>query len=148
MCALSAIVMAMKLVVKGVNLTVTPSLRRYVDGKLVRSVEKLLSRHPGFDAVTLDIELVRGTRHHKKGEVWEAIVNLRLPQHQMWQRASAGDIHAAVDALEDILKRDITKYKERSRSRLLRGARQAKRSIRFDRSARLSQKGRIREEGI
>lgn len=138
----------MKLVVKGVNLTVTPSLRRYVDGKLVRTVEKLLGRHPAYAAGVLGLELIHGTRHHKKGNVWEAVVNLQLPAKHIWQREFGEDIHAAIDELEGHLRRELTKYKERSRSRLLRGARQAKKEIRFSRSARFYRKGRIRQEGI
>ncbi len=138
----------MKLVVKGVGLTVTPSLRRYVDEKLVEGAEKLLKRHPAYAAATLELELIHRTRHHRKGNVWEAVVNLQLPAKHVWQRSSGEDVHAAIDELEDQLKRELTKYKERSRSRTLRGARQAKRKFRFSRSARLYQKGRVREEGI
>lgn len=138
----------MKLVVKGVGLTVTPSLRRYVDEKIVRTVEKLLGRHPARDAAALELELVHGTRHHRKGMVWEAVMNLQLPAKHVWQRTFGEDIHAAIDELENHLKRELTKYKERSRSRELRGARQAKKDLRFSRSARFYRKGRIRQEGI
>ena len=137
----------MKVVVQGVNVSITPSLRQYVDGKLIRTVEKLLSRHPSYEATTLGLELVRETRHHKKGNVWRATANLRLPGKRFSQRASAEDIHAAVDELEDILKRELTKYKERSRSREFRGARQAKKDLHLSRSARLYRNGRIRNEG-
>ena len=138
----------MKLVVKGVNLTLTPSLRRYVDEKLVDAVEKLLARHPAYPATTLELELIYGSRHHRKGKIWEAVVNMRLPQKQVWQKVVAEDIHAAIDALADVLKRELKKYKERSRSRLLRGARQAKKDLKFSRLARLYRKGRIRQEGM
>lgn len=138
----------MKLVVKGMNLSITPSLRRYVDGKLVRSVEKLLGRSPAYGSLVLELEFVKSTEHHRKGNVWEAIANLQLPGHQLWQKASAEEMHAAIDDLEEILKREIKKYKERSRSREFRGARQAKKDLHLDRSARLYRKGRIREEGV
>ncbi|MEK7108791.1 MAG: HPF/RaiA family ribosome-associated protein [Patescibacteria group bacterium] len=138
----------MRLVVKGVGLTLTPSLKRYVEEKLVRSVEHLLARHSAYGAAGLDLELIHGSRHHKKGLVWEAVANLKLPGKTFWQEARAEDIHAAVDKLEDILKLEIKKYKERSRSRELRGARQAKKDFHLSRSARLYRKGRIREEGI
>ena len=114
----------------------------------MRSVEKLLGRHPSFEAISLDLELVYGTRHHKKGEIWEAIANLRLPGKHIWQKTSVEDIHAAIDDLEDILKRELTKVKERSRSRELRGARQAKKDFHLSRSARLYRTGRIRNEGM
>lgn len=138
----------MKLAVKGVNLTISPSLRRYAEEKLVEPVQRLLASHPAFSAATLDLELVCGTRHHKKGNVWGAVANLGLPGETLWKKSTADDIHSAIDDLEGILKREIKKYKERSRSRLLRGARQVKKELRFSRSARLYRTGRIREEGI
>ena len=136
----------MKLAVKGINLAVTASLRDYVDEKLVRSVEKLLSV-PAHQSSVLAIELIRSTRHHKKGVVWEAAASLQVPGQHIESRVSAGEMHAAIDELEDVLKREIKKYKERSRSRELRGARRVKKDIHFDRSARLFRKGRIRNEG-
>ncbi|OHA08894.1 MAG: ribosomal subunit interface protein [Candidatus Sungbacteria bacterium RIFCSPLOWO2_01_FULL_60_25] len=137
----------MQLAIKGVNVSLTPSLRRYVEEKLVRSVTRIFARDPGWEATTLELELICETHHHKKGMIWKAVANLKLPGKRFRHDAEAEDIHAAVDGLEDILKREFTKYKERSRSRLLRGARQAKKSIHLDRSARLFRKGRIREEG-
>lgn len=138
----------MKLAVKGVNLTLTPSLQRYVNKKLIRSIEKLLGRHSAYPAVTGEIELVCPPPHHKKGKIWEASLAIQLPRKQFSQRVQAEDIYAAVDKLEDMVKRELTKYKERSRSRLLRGARRVKKDLRLDRSARLYRSGRIRQEGV
>lgn len=138
----------MKTTLKGVNLTLTPSLHRYVEEKLVDSIKRLLSGHVADEASVLDIELIHSTKHHKKGNVWGAAANLRLPQENFWKKVSAEEIHTAVDGLEDVLKREIKKYKERSRSRLLRGARQAKTLLHLDRSARPTRKGRLRREGL
>lgn len=137
----------MKLTVKGVNLSVTPSLGRYVDEKLIRAVEKLIGGGV-HEAAVLDIELIRNTGHHKKGAVWTAAANLRLPQKVIWQKCDADEMHSAIDGLEDILKREVKKYKERSRSRELRGSRRAKKTLHLDRSARFYRKGRIRQEGV
>src|SRR3989344_5829341 len=145
---LRGIVKGMNTVIKGVNLSLTPSLRRYVEEKLVRSVTRIFGRDPGWAATTLELELICETHHHKKGMIWKAVANLKLPGKTFRHAVEAEDIHAAVDGLEDVLKRELTKYKERSRSRLLRGARQVKKSIHFDRSARTFRRGRIRDEGV
>lgn len=136
----------MKLTVKGVNFAVTPSLRRYVDEKLVRSVEKFIGRSIAYEAAVLDIELILVTHHHKKGKVWEARANLQLPRRTIFERFTSDDMHAAVDGLENVLKHEIKKYKERSRSRELRGARKIKKDLHLSRSARFWRKGRIRQE--
>ena len=138
----------MKLVVKGVGVIVTPSLRRYIGEKIVQPVAKLLQRDPAYDTTVLELELIRDTRHHRKGVVWSAAANCKLPHKQFWQRADAEDIHAAIDELADTLKRDITKVKERSRSRLLRGARRAKKDLHLSRAARLFREGRLRDESM
>lgn len=143
-----SIVVLMKLGMKAIGFEMTTSLRRYVGEKLVRPMEKLLGRNPAWQATSLDLELICGTHHHKKGRIWEASANLALPGARLWKRVTAEEIHIAIDGLEQIFKRELTRYKERSRSRLLRGARRAKREIRFDRSARISQKGRVRDEGM
>lgn len=137
----------MQVAVKGVNLTLTPGLRRAVEAKVLRVIERLLGRHPAYAAAALDVELVSGRRHHKKGMVWEAVANLELPRNQIVERVSSFDLHAAIDELGHRLRRELTQWKERSRSRLLRGARRMKRSTRFDRSARLPRRGRVRQEG-
>lgn len=136
----------MKLVVKGVKVSLTPSLRDYVEKKLVFPVKRLLGGSLSESAI-LDVELIHGTTHHKKGNIWEAAANLRLPRARIYEKVKSSEAHAALDELEDILKREIKKYKERTRSRLLRGARQAKKDFHFSRSARLWRQGRIREEG-
>lgn len=137
----------MKLIVKGVNLAITESLRGYLDEKLVRSVERILGRDAAYEPLTLECELIAPPRHHKKGRIWEAVANLKLPKKQFSQRVQAEDMYAAIDGLEDILKRELKKYKERSRSRQLRGARRAKKDMHLSRSARLWRTGRIRQEG-
>lgn len=138
----------MKFTLQGVNLTLTPSLRSYVEQKLISSLTKLFGRDPAWEATTLELELVCETHHHKKGMIWKAVANVKIPGNRFRHVAEAEEIHAAVDELENILKRELTKQKERSRARLLRGARQAKKSIHLDRSARSFRKGRILEEGV
>jgi len=118
----------MKLVVKGVKVSLTPSLKDYVEKKLDSPVRRLLGGSLAESAI-LDVELIRETTRHKKGDVWEAAANLQLPQARLYEKVKSSEAHAAVDELEDVLKNEIKKYKERTRSRLLRGARQAKKDF-------------------
>ncbi|MBI2055611.1 MAG: ribosome-associated translation inhibitor RaiA [Candidatus Sungbacteria bacterium] len=137
----------MKFTLKGVNIGVTPSLRDYVDKKLVDPIKKLLAE-PVRGSLTLDVELVHETRRRKKGDLWEARANLQMPQARVYERSRASELHAAIDDLEVLLKAEIKKQKERLRAKMLRGARQAKKYLHLDRGARLYRQGRIREEGV
>ena len=68
-----SIVELMKLAVRGVKVSLTPSLQNYIEDKLVSPVRRLLGGSLAESAV-LDVELIRETTHHRKGNVWEEAV--------------------------------------------------------------------------
>jgi ribosomal subunit interface protein len=138
----------MKFTVRGVNLTVTPSLERYATAKLTKPFERLWGRSVEYEAITVGIELKHVTAHHRKGLVWRAAASVRLPQKSFFAAVDADELHAAIDLLEEELDRELSKIKERLRSRFLRGARRARELLRFHRLARFLWRGRRREEGI
>lgn len=72
------------------------------------------------------IELGMTTKHHRKGDLFRAEANLRLPTGQIRAEATAETLYAAIDALRDELERKINSLKDKQRSRVLDGARQAK----------------------
>ncbi len=138
----------MKFTVRGVNVSLTPSLERYATEKLTKPFSRLWGRSAEYEGLTLDIELKRVTAHHRKGSVWRAAAKVHLPQKSFFAAADADELHAAIDLLEEELERELSKIKERLRSRFLRGARRARESLRFHRLARFLRRGRRREEGI
>lgn len=138
----------MRVVVRKKNLEITPALSVYIDTKIVRPTEKLLARIKSDALPLLDIEVARTTRHHRKGNVFYAEANLSLGSYVFRAEAEAEDIYAACDLLEDELKREISKFKTKIQSMAKRQGRQIKKQVRFDKSARLYRKGRIREEGV
>lgn len=139
----------MNLAVRGVGVSLTPSLERYAREKLTRPIERLMSHDAVFETITVSVELKRETVHHRKGILWRAAANVQLPEGWLYAEARADELHAAIDLLEEELERKLSKFKGRLRSRFLRGARQARELIRFHRLARFLWRGRRRRnEGL
>lgn len=128
------------------DIAMTDALREYLDMKIVRPVEKLLTRAGPDDAAMLDIEMARTTRHHRKGQVYRMAAAISLGKKILRAEATDEDPRAACDILENELKREILTHKEKSRALTKRSARKAKRAARYAFAARTREGSRVREE--
>ena len=137
----------MRVAIRSKNLDITPSLRNYVEAKVLGPVRKLLRGAAETDLPMLDLEFSRATRHHQKGRVYYAEANLTLGKRVLRAEATEEDIRVACDVLKDELDRAIRRFKNQSIARGRRDARRAKKELRFDPAARFYRKGRIRDEG-
>lgn len=126
----------MKFNLKTSGFRIDDALRAWVDRKIVKTAEKLLEKEERMKPAILDIEIEKETRHHRKGRIWRAEGNLSLPGRLLRAEVSAEDIRSAVDMLEEEISREIKKYKERYVSRLMRGARAAKKELKYDPASR------------
>lgn len=91
----------MKVDIKGLKISVTPTLRDHITSKLAR-----IERH--FDRITsIDITL------DKEDLEKVAEGNIVVPGKTIHARAADPDLYAAIDALMDKLDRGIKKYKEK-----------------------------------
>jgi putative sigma-54 modulation protein len=100
----------MKISLIASNLDITPSLKAYVEERL--GVLKKLVKHFDEEGVAeLRVELARSTKHHKKGLVFRAEANLRLPKKVLRAEDINTDIRSAIDMVENKLRREIEKYK-------------------------------------
>ncbi|MEK7643484.1 MAG: HPF/RaiA family ribosome-associated protein [Patescibacteria group bacterium] len=115
----------MKIKLKATNTTLTSAIREWVDLKLVGPVERLVGKKT--DAVLLEIDFGKSTKHHKKGDIWFAEANLTLGGAIIRVESSASDAHAAIDNVARELKEDIKKFtskktsKARAKERSLKG---------------------------
>ncbi len=125
----------MRINIRQKDIEMTDALREYVDMKIVRPVEQLLKRSGSSDVPMLDIEVARTTQHHHKGEVYRASATLSLGAKTIRASAEDSDIHAACDALEDELKREISHYKTSSFSMVKRLGRRTKQMMRINPAA-------------
>jgi putative sigma-54 modulation protein len=100
----------MKISIKATNVEITPSLREYVEEK-IGSLEKFVKRWNTEDGVEVWVEVGRTTEHHRKGDVFRAEADLRLPGKILRAEEDHSDVRVAVDRVREKLQREIEKYK-------------------------------------
>ncbi len=101
----------MKINILGSKLDLTPSIKKYIEDKFT-PLGKVLSRFEKEGEIALFVEIARSTKHHKKGDVFYAEVTLELPKKTMRVEHYNEDVRTSIDAVKDILKEEIKKYKE------------------------------------
>jgi len=116
----------MKIDLKTKNFSLTPSIRTYLQEKL-GNLDKFL---PKDESIFADVELAKTTKHHQKGDIFRAEVNLKVPGRLIRAVAEEWDLRVAIDAVKDELQREITMNKEKNISLYRRGARLLKRLLR------------------
>lgn len=100
----------MKIIIKSTDLDLTPSLKNYINTK-IGVLEKFIGRFDQEGAVELKIEVARTTRHHHKGDVFMAEVNLFLPKKVLRAVERSEDIRKSIDSVKKKLLLEIEKYK-------------------------------------
>ncbi len=116
----------MKIDLKTKNFDTTPSIKTYLQEKL-DSLDKFL---PKDESIFADVELAKTTKHHQKGDIFKAEVNLTMPGRLIRAVVEQWDLHAAIDIVKDELQREIISNKEKNISLYRRGARLLKRLLR------------------
>lgn len=116
----------MKIIIKTTNFSLTPAINLYLESKL-NSLDKLL---PKDDSIVANVELGKTTKHHQKGNVFKAEVNLKIPKRLIRVVAEEWDLRVAIDKVKDELQRKIKGNKEKNFSLYKRGARLFKKILR------------------
>ncbi len=101
----------MNIKLKFANLESTPSLEAYADQKF-RMLEKMLIHLDPEGTADLHVELACTTRHHQKGNVYEARANLHIPGKTFQVDETEADLYAAIDMAKDTLYRALEKFKD------------------------------------
>ena len=110
----------MKINVKATGLDLTPSLKVYIESK-IGSLAKFVKRFDMTGEAEVWLEVARTTRHHHKGDVFEAEADIRLPKKILRAVHDDVDIRIAIDKLRSKLRLEIEKYKTRTNRRPVRG---------------------------
>lgn len=89
----------MRINTKATNLELTAALKNYVDQK-ISSLEKYLKRDNEHTLV--EVELVKNTNHHNKGDIFRAELNINLGKGRLVrEEATDSDLYAAIDEVKD-----------------------------------------------
>ncbi len=101
-------------------------LKEYIHKRL-KFLDKLASQIDSWqagpnEAVHAWVEIGRVTRHHKKGLVWYAECELKMPGKKSFRAASTNyDLGVALDEVKDKTELILQKTKEKYRSQRRRG---------------------------
>mgnify|MGYP001592068369 CR=1 FL=1 len=105
----------MNIEIKTAGVDLTPALREYVEMK-IGSLDKFLRRWELEGEIEAAVQLERTTRHHHKGNVFRAEINMPLPGKLLRAEAYHRDIRMALDDVKNTIKAEIQRYKEREQT--------------------------------
>lgn len=115
----------MNIKIKTTNFSLTPAIKTYLENKL-NSLDKFL---PHDESIIADIELGKTTKHHQKGNIFKAEVNLKISGRLIRSVAEEWDLRVAIDRVKDELQREIKSNKEKNFSLYKKGARVLKKFL-------------------
>ncbi len=94
------------------NITLDEPLRVFVNQKI-----GALARYIKGETVQANVEIGKPSRHHRTGPVFRAEANISIGKRLLRAEASHIDLRAAIVQVKDDLKIQITKLKEKRKSR-------------------------------
>jgi len=99
----------MKINIRANNLKLTPAIQAYIEEKMA-AVEKFLGN---IQVINCDFEVELTTKHHHKGDIFRAEVNLEVAKNLLRVEKLEADLYKAIDKVKDHLIELIKKYKEK-----------------------------------
>lgn len=101
----------MQIIIKTSQIDLADPLTQYVEER-IGGLEKYIGRFEEEGEATARVELARTTQHHRHGDVFNAEVNLQLGGDIIRAARDGEDMYATIDAVKDILKLEIQKFKD------------------------------------
>lgn len=111
----------MKINITTKNITLDSPIKVFIEEK-VQSLEKLL---PKGDYV-FRVEVGRPSKHHKKGDVFYAEINIKIGKNLLRANAKHIDLRSAIVDVKDELKVQISKLKTKMEDKTRKPARTTK----------------------
>ncbi|HOK20797.1 MAG TPA: ribosome-associated translation inhibitor RaiA [Candidatus Paceibacterota bacterium] len=99
------------------DVVLTEEMQKEIENSIGTLIERYLLKLDEETNIQIDLELSRETHHHLKGNVFYVEVNMHLPGRVLRATANADDIKTGIDRVEEELKRQIKKYREKRESR-------------------------------
>jgi len=100
----------MKVTIKTTNLKLTPGVKKAIEEKIA-TLDKFI---PYIDTtVEAFVEVAFETRHHKKGKIYYAEADIKVPGKIIRSEARGEDIYQAINEIKDELQLLLKKYKKR-----------------------------------
>lgn len=128
----------MKINIKSTNIQITESLKEWTEKK-IGEVEKTLgdfgpeiAQVGQREKIEIWVEIGKVGRHHRKGDVFRAEVQLYLPKKKLRVEAIDQDLRTAINIAKEDLQRAVKRYKGKRITRARKWARRIKEIARID----------------
>lgn len=102
----------MNITIKTKDLVLTPALKEWIDDK-IGGLGKFVERYENKGQLLCEVEVARSSKHHNKGDVYYAEVNLHMPGRNLRAEANDSDARVAIDRVRDTIQHDLIKYKDK-----------------------------------
>ncbi|MBU2635245.1 ribosome-associated translation inhibitor RaiA [Patescibacteria group bacterium] len=99
----------MKVTIKATNLKLTPEVKKAIEEKIA-TLDKFIP-YIGT-SVEAFVEVALETRHHKKGKIYYAEANIKVPGKIIRSEAREENIYRAINEIKDELQRLLKEYKK------------------------------------
>jgi len=117
----------MNIKLRSKNFEITPAINDYITKK-ISTLEKFLDSEKEN---LCEVEIGRTTRHHIKGEVFQAEINIIIPGNkQVYAVAEEVDLYTAIDIVREEAERAIVAKRNRYKTLWKKGAYKIKDMIR------------------
>lgn len=109
---------------KGSNIDLTPAITEYVFKKMQIVENRITNVSAG--EILAEVEVGLRSRHHKKGDIFKAEINMRYNGKLHRAVAKKEDMFVAIDDVVSSIERSVRRSQERKQTFVRRGASRAK----------------------
>jgi len=108
----------MRINIKGTGMEITSAIGDYLNKKL-EHINKFVD--PADESALCDVELGKTTKHHNKGDLFRAEINLHIKGKNLRAVSETEDLYASIDEVKDEMTRELLSSKDRKVSLIKRG---------------------------
>ncbi len=110
----------MKIIIKSINIELSSAIRSYIEqkiGGLEKFAPKRGTKYSSFiyrkSCFRAWVTIGKISHHHKKGKIFQAKVQIRLPGKSIRAEAVENDLEVAINEVKDELQRELKQYIEK-----------------------------------
>jgi len=115
----------MNINIKSTNMEMTPAISDYATKK-VESLGKFITVHDNIQAW---IEIGKTTNHHQHGDIFRAELQMKIAGNSLRAESEKDDLYAAIDDMQEEMKRELLKFKDKRSTKKRRGERMLKKLL-------------------
>lgn len=124
----------MKFIIKSKEIKISEDFKNYTEKRIGKLEKFLESINPSLIISTIEISKASG--RHKQGKIYQAHIDLSLPGKFFRAEVQSENLYSAIDEAKEELEIEIRKFKNKSETLFIRGARSFKKSFRLSPMAR------------